>query len=153
MTKACFIKKNGSLFPVDDDGRALLDSLSSTKEVVADVKQARNPRFHRLFFGVLKLLVDNSEQFDNVEQALTAVKIAIGEVDPVVDSKTGKTFWTLRSISFESCDNVRFTRLFERALHTICDRWLVGTDREELRQQVYALVDGDARASLGRRAA
>lgn len=149
--KAVMTKRGGVLIPADAEGRSIIDALREGKDVMVEVKPARNPRHHRMFFALLNLLVENTEAFDSVEGALTAVKIACGEVDPIIDQTTGKTFWTLRSIAFEKMDQARFNRLFERALHIICDRWLVGTDTDQLRSRVFEIVDGPA--AIGVRAA
>lgn len=149
--KLPFTVRGNALLPSTQEGRDVLAGIASGKEVMIEIKTARNVRFHRLFFGMLNLLVENSDSFDTVDQALTAVKIATGEVDPVIDAKTGKTFWVTRSIAFESCSQERFSRIFERALFVICDRWLIGTDTETLRAEIFDLVDGDRASSLGRR--
>ena len=65
----------------------------------------------------------------------------------------GSCAMELRSIAFHSMDQQRFARLFERALFVICSDYLAGSDAEEIRQQVFAVVDGPAATALGRRAA
>jgi hypothetical protein len=147
------IKHRMMLAPVDDEGMEILQSIADGREVMVDVKQARNPRQHRLFFKMLGLLVDNSDLFNTIQQALTAVKMGTGEADPVVDAETGEVFWVLRSINFESCDQARFNRIFDASLKLICTKWLVGTEENTLREELFRLVDGPERASLGRRVA
>ena len=153
MTKIAMTKRGGVLIAADDEARAVLDRIKDAVDIMVEVRRPRNVRQHRLFFALLNLLVENSDDFDNVEQALTAVKIGIGEADPIIDGRTGKTFWTVRSIAFESCDQDRFTRIFDRALFLICQRWLGGMEMDELRAEVYRMVDGEERSSLGRRVA
>lgn len=154
MTKIVMTKRGASvLIAADEEARCVMDHIKDGTDLMVEIKRARNPRQHRLFFALLNLLVQNSDAFDNVEQALSAVKIGIGEVDPMIDARSGKTFWTLRSIAFESCEQDRFNRIFERSLSLICDRWLIGTDRDDLRREVMDMTDSPERRSLGRRVA
>lgn len=153
MTKLSFAKVGGNLVPVDDDARAVMSKIKAGREVILDIKLARHPKQHRTFFALLDKLVDNGGGgiFDSVEQALTAVKVAIGEVDPTINADTGEVVYTLRSISFESCDQTRFSDIFDRTLNVICDRWLVGTEKEALREEVLAVVEDKSMRALGKR--
>ena len=149
MTKLSFTKVAGRLMPSDDDAKAALDKIAAGREVIVEIKTARHPKQHRTFFALLGVLVDGSD-FSSVEAALTAVKVAIGECDPMI-SADGEVVYVTRSISFESCDQTRFSDIFDRTLEVICERWLVGTDKEELRDRVLEIVEDKAAASLGRR--
>jgi len=153
MTVIACMKSNGMLVPMDEAAQETLRSIKNDREVLVEVKTPRNPRFHRLFFGLLNLLVENSGAFINVEDALKRVKIACGEVDEIIDADTGQVFYTLRSIAFASMDQTRFSALFDLVVKVITERWLVGTSQDDLRQRVYDLVDGPQASSLGRRAA
>lgn len=152
MTKVVMRRHLAGLLPVDAAGAEVLRKIQAGRDVLVEVKTARNPRQHRLFFALLGLLVDNTDQFASVELALQAVKLGLGEADPIVNAATGEVVYVLRSIAWESMDGTRFGRLFDDAVRLIADRWL-GTDHEELRQNVYLMVDGPAAASLGRRVA
>ena len=150
MTKVVMRKHLAGLLPVDEAGADVLRKIAAGRDVIVEVKTARSPRQHRLFFALLGLLVDNTEQFASVEAALAAVKIGLHEVDEHINAATGEVVYALRSIAWESMDQTRFARLFEDAVKLIADRWLkVGHD--ELRDNVLAMVDGPAAASLGRR--
>ena len=151
MTTIACVKHNGALLPADEDAAEVLRKVANGREVLVEVKTPRSVRQHRLFFGLLKLLVDNSDAFVSVDDALKRVKIACGEVDELIDAGTGQVFYTLRSIAFASCDQTRFAALFDLAVRVITERWLVGTSEAELRQRVYELVDGPA--AIGRRVA
>ncbi len=153
MTTIVCVKHNGGLIPADDDAQDVLSKLEKGKEVLVEVRAPRRIRQHKLFFGLLNLLVENSGAFINVEDALKRVKIACGEVDELIDADTGQVFYTLRSIAFASMDQTRFSALFDLAVKVIAERWLVGTSQDELRQRVYDLVDGPQASSLGRRVA
>lgn len=153
MTVIVCMKSNGLLVPMDEAAQDTLRSIKNGREVLVEIKTPRNPRHHRLFFGLLNLLVENSGVFIKVEDALKRVKIACGEVDELIDADTGQVFYTLRSIAFASMDQTRFSALFDLAVKVITERWLVGTSQDDLRQRVYELVDGPQASSLGKRVA
>ena len=152
MTTMVMVKHNGGLIAADDGAAETLRSVKQGREVLVEVKTPRSPRQHRLFFALLGMLVENGDTFPTVEAALSAVKIALGEADPIINAATGEVVYVLRSIAFASCDQTRFAKLFDDATKLIADRWL-HTAPEALRQRVYEMIDGPAMSSLGRRVA
>jgi hypothetical protein len=146
--KAVFRRSRAMLVPVDDEGIALLERLRRGQDVMVDVRTARNILHHRLFFAILNKLVENTDFFVGIEDALRAVKIGCQLVDTVIDD-TGKVYYILRSIAFESMDQTEFSTLFDAAIKLVCNRWLVGTKEEDLRDEVFKMCD--APTAIGRR--
>lgn len=149
--KASFVSSKGALHPVGEEAQQIIAAIPAGREVMVEIKPSRNPRQHRLFMALLGIVVENTDFFATKEAALTAVKMAIGEADPVVDPLTFETKWVLRSIAFESCDQARFSLIFEAALRVICERYLGGADMEEVRAEINRIADGEARSSIGKR--
>lgn len=149
--KATFIRHGDGFFPIGDDAHALLMGVKDGQEVMIEAHAPRNPKHHRLFFKLLSVLVENSEGFSTVEQALVALKIAVGHVDTYIDAEKGKTYFLPKSIAFESMSQSDFARLFDQAVHVVCQKWLSGMDADQLREEIYAMVDRDEQKSLGRR--
>jgi hypothetical protein len=147
--KAVWVRKGGGFYPVDDEGRDILNSVPEGKEIMGEFAPRRNVGQHRLFFALIKILVDN-DVFENTESALLALKIATGEWDTFINGD-GKVFYVPRSLAFESMDGARFKRFFDRALHVILTKYMHGSDEAMLRQQVLDLVDRPESKSLGQR--
>lgn len=149
MTKAVFKRRGQTLIPTDSEGQDLLAAIRDGREVVVEVRAARNPRFHRLFFAVLNFCVQHcidretgEVRFSSIEHAKTAIKIATGEVDTYIDADSGKTFFIPRSISFASMDETRFAAFFDRAVYVIAERWMpAGTTPESVRAEIEAMVN------------
>lgn len=148
MTKAIFIRRRVSLIPTDSEGDDILRRIQYGQEVMIDVRAARNPRHHRLFFAILHKLVENTDFFVDIEDALKAVKVACQLVDTYID-ETGRVIYILRSIAWERMGQVEFSKLFDLAINVACNRWLPGTDAEDLRDEIFAMCD--APGALGRR--
>jgi hypothetical protein len=156
MPKAVFIRRGDGMFPVDDDGRDMVRACAEGRQVMGEFRGARNPRHHRMFFALLKMLVENTEPSlfaGDTELARKAILTDCRECDLWVHPKTGEVRVEVRSMAFEKMDQARFTRLFNRALYVICSDYLGGADMEDVREQIYEIVDGPERASIGRRVA
>lgn len=142
MTKAVFRKHGNTLIPVDDKGLELLRAIKDERDVMVSVKVARNPKHHRLLFSLLNLIVERTGKFDSTDQALIALKVACGLVDPYLDVHAGKTFFVPRSIAFESMGQDEFTAFFDRGVFVALHRWFPpGTDEAELRAEIESMVD------------
>lgn len=154
MSRAAFIRKGDGMFPLDDDGLAMVRAVQPGKAVMGEFKGARNPRQHRLFFALMKVLVDNTpaEWFmGDTEIARRAILTDTREFTLWVHPITGEVRQELNSMKYESMTQEHFNRFFNRALYVICNDYLKGADMDAVRQEVYAMVDGDERASLGPR--
>jgi len=151
-----FIRKGDGMFPVDDDGRDMVRACAEGKPVMGEFKAARNPRHHRMFFALLKILVQNTDEAlfsGDTELARKALLTDCRECDLWVHPKTGEVRVEVRSMRFEKMDQARFARLFNRALYVICHDYLGGADMDVVRQQVFDIVDGPQGAIANRRAA
>lgn len=142
MTKVVFRRRGATLIPVDGEGQELLHSIRDGRDVMLSVKIARNPRHHRLLFAMLNLVVQRTNKFDGTDEALIALKIACGLVDPYIDAESGKTFFVPRSIAFESMAQDEFSAFFDRAVHVATTRWFPpGTKQAEVRAEIEAMCD------------
>lgn len=148
MSKAVFVRKGNGFYPIDDEGRDILNSVPDGKQVMGEFAPKRNIGHHRLFFALVNLLVEN-DVFANTEIAVFAIKVATGECDTFILDE--KVIYVPRSIDFSSMDQSRFRRFFDRAIHIILTKYLQGADEDILRQQVLDMVDTKEAASLGRR--
>jgi hypothetical protein len=154
MGGAAFIRKGDGMYPLDDDGLEMVRAVQQGKAVMGEFKGARNPRQHRLFFALLKILVDNTptEWFmGDTEQARRAILTDTREFTLWVHPITGEVRQELNSMKYGSMTQEHFNRFFNRALYIICNDYLKGADMETVRQEVYAAVDGERSASLGPR--
>lgn len=116
----CMIRRNGALVPADAHAAEFLESLKDGREIIVSVRKARNPLHHRLFFALLRKVVENSEDWNTEEELLDAVKMATGHVERR-HRLDGEEYLVPRSISFAAMDQIKFRRFFDRAV------WLLAT--------------------------
>ena len=138
-------KRGASLVPVDDQGRELLAKLKDNRDVGCTIVAHRNPRHHRLYWAMLKLLSEHTELFDrkNTELISIALKLATGLVRTFVNQDTGETVLVPLSISFAAMDQTRFNEFFDKACAVIANRWMPpGTVAEDVRRELIEMVDG-----------
>ena len=147
MTSAVFRRRRRTFVPVDREALELLESVAEERDVVLSIKARRNPKHHRLFFAILKFMVDHC-RFKNIEHAKYAIKIATGEVDTYIDER-GKTFFIPRSISWGAMDQTRFAAFYDRAVFVITTRWMPpGTTEASVRAELDAMIEpNDGRAA------
>jgi hypothetical protein len=132
-------------FAVDDDGANLMGKISLGRDVGCDVIQRRNPRHHRLFFGIVKFVREHCPMWEGAptDQVVVALKLATGLVTTFVDSETGKAIWVPKSISWAAMDQTEFNPWFDLACKEIARRWMpAGTTPESIRDELFLLMDG-----------
>lgn len=147
MAKAAFIKRNGVLVPMDEDGRDLVAAMKDGRQVMVNVHPARSPRHHRLLFALLKLLVDGGAWQGDRDDLLDYLKIATHLVRTIVGAD-GTVYHVPKSIAWESMDQAAFARWFDRAIYVVCARLVPGQDWQALRDEIIESVDGPLRPRI-----
>lgn len=120
----------GALEPIDDEGREVLSKIAAGDLVKADIKRPRNIHFHRKFFAMLKLVLDNQEAYKSTDDLLDVCKLRIGHVR-VIQTKHGEVR-VPASISFASMDESEFSQFYDKAVNWVCSEVIPGLKRAEL---------------------
>jgi hypothetical protein len=141
MTKAIWVRRGRCFYPASDEAEEQLRSTKDGAEVFGEFKAPRNIKNHRLYWALMKILVDHNV-FPSLEAASDVVKIACGHVDMRIAPDTGEVFMAPKSISFASMPQAEFKTFFDTAIRQICARWLQGTDDEALKAECYLAIDG-----------
>jgi len=149
MAKAAFahelIGAHHILMPFDDEGRDMLAALPVHKEVLVDIHTPRNPKHHRLLFALYVKLHDGGAFDGDQDSFLDWAKYATGHVRSSVDHR-GEVHYVPKSIAFESMDQARFSRWFDRVCYHIAHRLLGSADEwEALRDDIINTVEGKYR--------
>ena len=120
--KATFRRVGNALHPVGRHAHEVLGKLPDDKDVMVEVWRPRNPQHHRKFWALLKLVVDNTEQFRTPEALLDALKLELQYIEPVM-RLSGSFEYRPKSIAFESMAQDAFAEFYDRALDVICEHW------------------------------
>lgn len=136
MTKAVFRKSNGALIPASDDADEIMRSIKDGREVMVDVRAARNPSHHRKFMKMLSKVIEAGSWDYDQDKLLTWCKFKVGHVEVI--EINGRRYVSPKSISFESMPQDKFQRFYERAVYHICHE-LAGP---ELAAELSEMADG-----------
>ena len=144
-----FTKKGKSLVPSDIKSDEWLADLGEGKEVLMSGRRPRNPKFHRLAFAMLRIVVDNTEddfgmpRWSSEDDLLTDLKRATGLFERRVNLINGEETLVLGSISFAAMDEVAFKRWFNRAVYVLANV-VLGVKEQSLIDEVFAMAgDGE----------
>lgn len=128
------------LLPLDETDREKFARLKEGSEVKVHITLARNIRFHRKFFALLRICYDNlpetiqsKEHIESVEALLDKVKADLGYYDLV--NVGGKELIKLRSISFATMDETEFESFYNSAFRLLLG-YLNMTEGEALADEV-----------------
>lgn len=144
MSIALFIKAKGKLTPADAEAEAQLEAVKEGGRVMVTMRSPRNEAMSRLFFAVLRVVVDNSDHWPSVEAFRKALLIRAGHFDMVV-TLDGQIVPQARSMSAAELDQIKFKRLFDRCMHIICTEEIPGMDPAVLVNEVMPMLGGGPR--------
>jgi len=111
--------------PSSADSVEAWEKLHRGAEYTVEVKQARNPRFHRLAFALIKAMYESQERFTNMEAFRTELKLQCGSYDHYV-RHTGEIVYMPHSWSFADMDDIEFHEIYEKLLDIASARFGAG---------------------------
>lgn len=127
------------LAPFDTFSEDALSKLPEGKIVLANVSTPRNVKQHRLFFAVLKIVVENNETWGDVSSLKDAILVALKYVDAGTTLK-GQMFFVPKSISFGSMTQEDFDTFFQKAMALITGEIIPGMDEQSLMEEVEDML-------------
>ena len=140
----CKVMPQG-LVPLDDMDWEVKKQLRLGSDVRVHVTMPRNIKFHRKFFALLNITIDNLPEatqqqlrITTTNRLLDVLKIRMGFYDIVqID---GRNVLELHSISFAKMDEYAFGKFYDQAVTEILEFFLKGTDRNDLLQEVEQFI-------------
>lgn len=136
----CKVTDRG-LVPIYESDLEEKRKLKNGKVIEADIKYPRNYEFHKKFFALLRLTLDNMNEslqrrlnIYDLDTFLRHIKIDMGlyEILPVGNMN----FISYGSISFENMDETAFQSFYRQAVHIVLDKYLPGNTSEEIKEEI-----------------
>ncbi len=118
MSDHYFVRTIGGLAPVDDSAKEALNFYGTGEILRVKLHKDRNPRHHRLFFGLLGLVMRNQEVYLSLEALRFAIMVTAGYVDEIRLSGD-KVAMRPKSLSFGSMGQQEFSEFYAAALLAI----------------------------------
>ena len=98
-----------------------------------EYKKTRNILFHRKFFALIKLVYDNQEQYQNIEDLREDLTVEAGFYR-ITYNLHGEEIKKAKSINFSSMDDTEFSELYSAVLKVI--EHYFKFDREEIAEEI-----------------
>jgi len=146
MTEALYMVRRGSsLIPLDDMAAQEIEALPGKKVIRVRVTAARSVPQHRLYWSMLKLVVQNLDQPTTEKTLHKWIKLRLGVVEPI-RLKSGKIIELPGSIAFEKMTQAEFDQFFRQAADLIVEHIIPGLGREDLIREARAMIAPKAAA-------
>lgn len=130
---------NVGLVPIDEAGEDDLRKLADNSRVVLEVKQPRNPYFHRLFFAMLKKVFENQDRFPTEDHLRIALTYEAGYFKEYPMSN-GLLVTVPDSIAYEAMDQKEFEEYFNRVADVVMRDYMPDWTSETLVTEIEGLM-------------
>ena len=139
--KMHFIKSFNGLIhePISEAERKSFTRYSLGDVITCQVNKPRNPLFHRKFFALLKITLDNQEYFHDTDELLYYLKMKAEHISWVT-LPSGNELPIPKSISFSSMEEHDFSQFYSRCVGIIIKELLTGTNEIDLRIEVERII-------------
>ena len=131
------VKLNGALYPSLDTDAEQLAKIKQGQVVCYEIKRPRNGGFHRKYFALLGIVVDNCDY--NLEQLLHIIKLKLGHFEQIINTN-GKVIYIPKSISFAKMDQDQFEEFYSKTINVILKDFIPDTDEAYLNGMVNQIV-------------
>lgn len=140
--KGVFKRVGLTLVPASAEGCEALLAVKNGATCMADVRGARNPLQHNLFWKLAQLVADaDDDHKDNVKEWLLR---QLAFVDTFFDPD-GTMHIKTKSIAYEKMEQVVFTRFFDACIPLISQR--LGAAPADILKQFESLLNPEERAA------
>lgn len=130
------------LIPMYDEDYEEKRKLKMGKIYMADIKELRNVKFHRLYFALIScawaFLNEQQQAFfkDDMDKFRKTVEVAAGNYDLCYSLARREWVEIPKSISFNSMDELEFSELYEKVKDILYKVFLTSINKEEFENQL-----------------
>lgn len=125
------------LVPMYDSDHEAMHRLPRDHPVLVTIKRPRNYKFHKKFFALLRLTIDNipdSFGITTIDELLVRIKIDLGLCDVVIKDRL--KYIVPHSISFAAMDEEEFNATYNAARSVILNKYLYGLKLQDLEDNI-----------------
>lgn len=134
-----YLKREGDTFkPLSVNDADNMKRIKEGDIIYVEYKKPRNPVFHNKFMSMVRVVYENSEQYESFDALLNVFKVELGYYD---------TMWwrdieirVPRSISFAKMDELEFRELYDKAVTMALHRFLPTVTTQELEEYVNKIA-------------
>jgi hypothetical protein len=112
------ITPTGKIMPLYDSDYETFKKVKRNKEVMVDITQPRNIKFHRKFFALINMVFENQDIYTDINNLRYDLTMEAGFFNEHVDFN-GEIKRTAQSISFSKMDEQSFSLLYGKFIDTV----------------------------------
>ena len=139
MPKLFLVKTTSGFLPFDDEDKAITDKFSEGEICEVEIRKARNWKNHKRFFAMVKLIFENQDKYQTIDELLIELKLIAGHYKVHVTNK-GNPQYIPKSISFEKMDEVEFQEFFDHVIDAALSKKLIRITREEFLEELQLRI-------------
>jgi len=139
MPKLFLVKTPSGFLPFDDEDKAITDKFGEGEVCEVDIRKARNWKNHKRFFAMVKLVFENQDKYQIMDELLTELKLIAGHYKIHVTNK-GEPVYIPKSISFEKMDEVEFQTFFDHVIDAALSKKLIWIAKEQFIEELQLRI-------------
>lgn len=120
----------------DDDSKALARKYVVGQSYRATIVKPRALVSLRRYWGLVTLILDNSDEFTSKEQIHNYLKLRAGHCTPIVSKATGEVFLVPNSIDFDALDELQFQEVWSKVVDVVVQEILPGVTADEIAYEI-----------------
>ena len=122
-TEVHFVRTLTGLAPADDDAREKLKTWKIGQQIRGTFAAVRENPHRRYWYGMVQLVLDNTDLFASKEACADSIKMSVGHVDQTQEYRNGQ--WSItrtpRTVKGNALDDVEWTDLNRRTERFVCE--------------------------------
>lgn len=146
--KTMMVRRGLALYPLDGLAQAEIEELPERKPLKTVVTKARSVPQHRLYFAMLKKVVENLDQDLTKDDLHEWMKLRLG-CTKEVRQRNGEIVTVPSSIAFENMDQIEFETFFRKAVVLITEHIIPGLGSAALEREARLMLGNESTGSQG----
>jgi hypothetical protein len=132
VAKLLLKRKLGGWEEADDESREAARKFKVAETYRATIVKPRALVSLRRYWGLVNLVLHNTEQFESKDQLHQYLKLRARHATPIVSKTTGEVFMVPNSIDFDTLDETQFQEVWSRVIDVVCEEILPGITEDEI---------------------
>lgn len=112
------INAQGKIVTLYDSDYESFKKVRRDTDLLIDIKQPRNYKFHKKFFALVNMVFENQDRYTSIDRLREDLTIEAGFYEEHV-TFVGEIKTTAKSISFANMDEIEFSTLYNKFIDTV----------------------------------
>ena len=136
--KILVMRDGNSLQPFSENDYDKLKRIKDGMIIEVDYKKPRNPLFHNKFMSMVRVVFENQDQYETIEEVMDVIKVGTGHCNTM--EWQGAEIKIPKSISFGKMDELEFSNFYDRSVDFVLSRFLPTVTKAELEEYINQIA-------------